>query len=552
MSISWENAVETQEFTANPIINNKIKAVVAGLPRSIANLFLEFPDDHNKELVTDFLQACIMQENISLNTKRVYLIALAYLARWAKKPLETITADELYDYLNSFQPQEESKEEEKNHEQSWINTQKTLCRPLQKFFKWLAYPKLTVQERKRLPREKWPLVLKRFELQTKPAGSPRTPVKDSERWKEKDVAIFLKYCTDNPRLRLYHAMAWETSATPGELLQLKIGDIEDNIQLDEDGAPLAVFEVGRYGKTPYRLRHVGITKLSLQYYNRYLPTHPDSTNKKAYLFASLEYSALGRDLPITVESLRKQYIAFRDKVISKLVNKKERPDIPAEEDRKHLQFLKDTKRWHPYIMRHSSLDMFADDPNVNDHSLRRHAGWSKRSNMVEIYTSRRGSGVENVMMALGVKVKSGKQKLSEELKQQMVGPVCPFCLTSNIPGTQLCISCHKPVSLVSINKLMEEDKEKAQELKQLRQEQRKVMEVIKLMKSQQEQVLNYLRAQNAVFREANAEMEKNMTKEEIEQIDKELQEEEDEQAARDGIDMNELLYRKLLSSTKKT
>ena len=70
MSISWENAVgknETQQFTADPIVNSKIKTVVIGLPRSISNLFLEFPTDHNKELVANFLDSCIKQENISLN-----------------------------------------------------------------------------------------------------------------------------------------------------------------------------------------------------------------------------------------------------------------------------------------------------------------------------------------------------------------------------------------------------------------------------------------------------------------------------------------------------
>jgi hypothetical protein len=474
MSISWENAVETQEFTADPIINSKIKAVVAGLPKSIANLFLEFLTDHDKKLVVDFLDSCLKQENIRLNTKRVYLIALAYLARWAKKPLDTITANELYDYVNSFQPKDATNEDP---DQSWISTQRTLCLPLLKFFKWLAYPELTVQERKLLPREKWPEVLKRFEVQTKPAGSPRTPVKDSDKWGDKDVAIFLKYCTDNPRLRLYHAMAWETSAAPGELLQLKIGDIEDNIQLDEDGAPCAVFEVGRYGKTDYRLRNVGITKLSLQYYNRYLPSHPDSTNKKAYLFASLEYSALGRNLPISVEALRKEYIAFRDKIIPKLINEKERPDIP-EEDRKHLKFLRDTKKWFPYIMRHSSLDMFANDPNVNDYSLRRHAGWSKRSNMVEIYTHG-GSSVEHVMMALGVKLKNSKKKLSEELKQKMVGPLCPFCLTSNIPGTQLCISCHRPITQLSYDRVIKETENMKKELEEFKAKQQVDMDQIK-------------------------------------------------------------------------
>jgi hypothetical protein len=44
---------------------------------------------------------------------------------------------------------------------------------LLKFFKWLAYPDLTPQERKRLPREHWPPVLKGFTLQRKKGGRMR-------------------------------------------------------------------------------------------------------------------------------------------------------------------------------------------------------------------------------------------------------------------------------------------------------------------------------------------------------------------------------------------
>jgi hypothetical protein len=99
MFISWENAFvngkdvknETLEFAAAPIINSKIKAIVTGLPGSIPNLFLEFPTDHNKELVASFLDSCVKQENISLNTKRIYLVALAYFAREVKKPLEAVS-----------------------------------------------------------------------------------------------------------------------------------------------------------------------------------------------------------------------------------------------------------------------------------------------------------------------------------------------------------------------------------------------------------------------------------------------------------------------------
>jgi hypothetical protein len=110
MSITWENAFvngkennETLEFTADPIINSKIKAIVTGLPRSISNLFLEFPTDHNKDLVANFLDSCVKQENISINTKRIYLIALAYFAREVKKPLELVTSADLKTYLDNMQ-----------------------------------------------------------------------------------------------------------------------------------------------------------------------------------------------------------------------------------------------------------------------------------------------------------------------------------------------------------------------------------------------------------------------------------------------------------------
>jgi hypothetical protein len=133
MSISWENAVgnvknETQEFTADPVINSKIKAVVSGLPRSISNLFLEFPTDHNKDLVANFLYSCIKQENISINTKRVYLIALAYLAREIKnnnKSLELVTSSDLKTYLDSMQ-----RSQTEDPDQSWIATQRTMALPL--------------------------------------------------------------------------------------------------------------------------------------------------------------------------------------------------------------------------------------------------------------------------------------------------------------------------------------------------------------------------------------------------------------------------------------
>jgi integrase len=166
------------------------------------------------------------------------VIALVYLSRHFgnKKSFDDITSVDLTNYINSYQ-----KEREEDPKQSWIATQRTLGLPLLKFFKWLAYPNLTAQERKRIPRDKYPAMLQGFVLQTK-KGS-KTPVENKDIWDDKDTAIFLKYCTDKPRLQFYHALANQTSARPGEVLKLKIGDIADNIYLDDDGKPFAYIEL---------------------------------------------------------------------------------------------------------------------------------------------------------------------------------------------------------------------------------------------------------------------------------------------------------------------
>jgi len=73
ISISWENAVETQEFSANPIVNNKIKTVVTGLPKSISNLFSEFLMDQDKNLVAEFFRF-LFESGIYLSKHRASLV----------------------------------------------------------------------------------------------------------------------------------------------------------------------------------------------------------------------------------------------------------------------------------------------------------------------------------------------------------------------------------------------------------------------------------------------------------------------------------------------
>jgi integrase len=432
---------------------------VSGLQKGVQKLFLELPTEYDKEQAADFILASIKQENITPATRRTFVIALVYLSRYFdnKKSFDDMTSADLTDYINSYQ-----KKHDEDPKQSWISTQRTLGHPLLKFFKWLAYPKLTAKERSRLPRDKYPAVLQGFDLQRK-KGS-KTPVENKDIWDDKDTAIFLKYCTDNPRLQFYHALAYQTSARPGELLQLKKGDIADNIQLDDDGKPFAYIDVGRYGKRK-ETRFPLISEFTIQYYQQYLATyHPDPTNREAYLFISKEYSAMSRNIVLSGDALRQEYKAFKKRKISKLLK---RLDIP-EEDKKHLEFLRDTKKWYPYIVRHSSLNKLA--PVMNEYNFRRHAGWTKRSNMIEIYIHTLASEVpEELLTVYGVNLrKSGKKKQNERLQQEMIGPHCHFCHTTNIPGTQFCSSCNKPVTAMSYQEVMEETEQVKREQQEMK------------------------------------------------------------------------------------
>ena len=272
---------------------------------------------------------------------------------------------------------------------------------------------------------------------------------------------------------MYHALAYETSTRPGELLQLKIGDIADKIGTDDNGKLYAFVDVGRYGKKR-QSRIVGITDSTIQYYQVYLTQHPDPTNRNAFLFMSTEHSAISRNIPISNDTLRSDYTAFRDRQLPKLLK---RPDI-QEKDKKHLASLRDTKKWHPYIMRHSSLSKLAHD--VNDYTLREHAGWSKNSGMVEIYThTLTEDSAQNVMALYGISLKDSKKKRNEQLRQEMVGPHCPFCKMVNVPNSQFCTSCHRPMLPTSIDNITKETEETKKELERMQQWQKQQSEQTK-------------------------------------------------------------------------
>jgi integrase/recombinase XerD len=232
----------------------------------------------------------------------------------------------------------------------------------------------------------------------------------------------------------------DTSARPGELLAVRIGDIKFK-RANNDNRMFAEVEIGRYGKTK-KSRIVPLIK-SLPYLKAWLAQHPQSGNPNAYLFVSFNHKSKYTNTPLKPGSLAGIYDELHKKYFPKLL---EKPDIPMQHDDNALQegdrikiraLLK--KPWNPYIRRHTALTEKA--PLLKDFNLRQHAGWVKSSNMVEIYTHELGGeSSEDLLMACGIDIRaSNKSEAASQLALQ--ARACPHCSEPNKPDFKFCLSC---------------------------------------------------------------------------------------------------------------
>lgn len=96
----------------------------------------------------------------------------------------------------------------------------------------------------------------------------KSPYKPSDLWSTEEHVIFLKYCR---RDICYHAMANDTSARPGELLNLKISDIV--FKVSESGIQYAEIVVS--GKT--KSRTLPLINC-IPYLKDWLQHHPTGSN----------------------------------------------------------------------------------------------------------------------------------------------------------------------------------------------------------------------------------------------------------------------------------
>ena len=117
-------------------------------------------------------------------------------------------------------------------------------------------------------------------------------------------------------------------------------------------------------------------------------------------------------------------------------------------------------------MRHSSITKYARNPNINEYTLRQHCGWTKSSNMIEVYTHElNGESFEDVMLACGVDLRDRKER-ELQLQQELSGKHCPYCRMLNIPDARFCTECKLALTIDAFNETMEEKAKAVQEAEQ--------------------------------------------------------------------------------------
>jgi hypothetical protein len=270
-------------------------------------------------------------------------------------------------------------------------------------------------------------------------------------WTHEDDAIFLKYCEDK-RLKCYHAMARDTSGRPHEILKIRVGDIMWQMT---GTAIYAEVTIGKGGKTVQRT--VPLIN-SIPYIKDWIQEHRTGNNRNAFLFISLEKQSMYRNIPLKPISLANLYRQLKLDFFPRLLTN---PDI-HEEDKNKIRLLLE-KPWNPYIRRHTALTEKVKLLK-SEYAVRQHAGWSKNSKMVEIYTHELGNeSSELLLQSYGIVPASALE--NDILKPRQ----CPNCNEPNKPESKFCIKCKMVLTYDAYSETLEKEQQRESEIKDLKE-----------------------------------------------------------------------------------
>ncbi|MPZ07041.1 MAG: tyrosine-type recombinase/integrase [Nitrososphaeraceae archaeon] len=411
-------------------IDARLSTITEGLHNEFFN-GLKSVSKENAFVIVDYISAMYTETNPSNNYRKDNIRLLYSFSKFNKdKVFKSITRDEVISFLNIRRKPEASDPLHK-----WVGTYNQYRIYLIRFFKWLFFPD---KEQNKRPK---PKVVNNIPALRRKEKSIYKP---SDLWTEKDDLIFLKYCPSK-RNKCFHAMSWDTSCRPHELLKLRIKDV--SFKIFEKKQYAEVFVNGKTGT-----RHIPLID-SIPYLKDYLNNeHPQPENPNAILLC-----AYGKSINkvLNSQSLNRVYQDYKTHFFPRLLKD---PNVPQEDKEKVQELLK--KPWNPYIRRHSALTQ--KSKLLKEHTLRQYAGWTSNSNMPQLYIHYLGNEAgESLLEAYGITPKD--TKYSNPLKSKQ----CPNCNEPNKPDARFCAKCTIVLTYDAYNETLQEQKEKEDKLLQM-------------------------------------------------------------------------------------
>lgn len=413
-------------------IRHRITEATSGLSNHYFGMMTKRMSASNANLLARFIIQSRKDSIIAINTIKMYIDGVVYLENYREhKDFDKMVRNDIVAFLDSYR-----KPETVDPLHKWINTYNTRLNTILKFFRWLDSLKhdglsaITTSERNML------MGIKRFKRKEKSSYQAK------DLWTHEDDAIFLKYCEDT-RLKCYHVMARDTSGRPHELLKLRVGDI---MWQTTGNSQYAEVTIGKSCKTVPRT--VPLIN-SIPFIKDWIREHPTGTNRNSYLFISFEKQSKYRNLPLKPFSVTNVYRQLKLEFFPRLLSD---PNITEEEKNKIRILL--GKPWNPYIRRHTAL---TEKWKLlkSEQALRMHAGWSKTSKMVEIYTHEFGNeSSEMLLQAYGIIPTNGHEKNILKPRQ------CPNCNEPNKPDSRFCTKCNMILTYDAYNETLEIQKQK--------------------------------------------------------------------------------------------
>lgn len=305
------------------------------------------------------------------DTLKLAYQSLTIFSKWCKIQIDEISEDDIYsyfDYLNDHKYLRSGKE--KGYSESSKTTFKI---HLRSFFKFLGREDLVKV-----------FVIKNTKLE---------PLDKSKLLTKADIEKLLKAC-ENSRDRAIIALLFESGCRRGELLSMRICDIEFN-----SNGLKATFPKSKSGKRTVQL------VFTSSFIRQFLEDHPYKDDVNNFLFCSLHGSP-----NMTEHALNKQLKKIADRAGVK-------------------------KRANPHSYRHAAATYLSE--HLTESQLKKQLGWTQSSMMAQIYVH--DPDTDNAILKMyGIETEEKENNTLKVVK-------CPRCKELNPNSSRYCGKCGLPL-----------------------------------------------------------------------------------------------------------